>query len=334
VHHALGEKVSRERVSIEIDSIMSSASPIHAMGLITELSLFPVVFRLPVDDQYIGDVRPPPDFPRAALGCLINLDKICRHRSAALRRSVAHAGAHHHANHHHGCPTMAAMTSRIARYAALLAPVANVSVMCDDGRRARRKPAALSQHILRSELRMSTKDVSSVLDIHQASLEFKALVHLGGTSKATTGNPSNDESPVAANPTQRLAIARVLRSCGPLWRAALQTALVTELSPAEAADTYARGLDHGDESMTQECRVFVDAYAAFERTIEEMGLEGVWDLKPLIDGRRLVSLLPNLPRGPLYRNIMDDQIEHMIKHPGISVEALEDWVRTMYKQYL
>jgi tRNA nucleotidyltransferase/poly(A) polymerase len=334
VHDALGAKVSRERVSSELDSIMSSARPIHAMGLITELSLFAVVFRVPPDVQFVGEARPPLDLPRAALGCLINLHRLCRHRSIEVQETAGSAGPQDPILRPSmcGCPTIAAMHSRIARYAALLAPIASVRIMYNEMKRSRKRPAPLVEYILRSELRMSTKDVSSVLIIHQSSLEFKALVHRGGHPGASPASFPCSEESLEDDPSERLVIGRLLKSCGPHWRAALQTALITELSPAAAADTYARGLVAPDV-ISGECKVFVNAYAAFERKVEAMGLEGVWDLKPMVDGRELQSLLPKLPRGPLYREIMDGQLDHVIKYPNTSKDAMQDWIYSTYKQF-
>lgn len=41
------------------------------------------------------------------------------------------------------------------------------------------------------------------------------------------------------------------------------------------------------------------------RAIESMGLEGVWDLKPMFHGGEVKKILPNLPVGPIFSDVMD-----------------------------
>lgn len=301
VHAALGAKVSRERVSSEIDQIMSSATPIHALGLLVELNLFPVVFRLPPEQDYDGEQRPPEDFPTAALGCLINLDRLCHHhRDAPL----------------HFC------SSRTARFAALLAPIAAVRALFGEASK-RRKPVSLAHYILRSELRMSTKDVAAVDNILSSSLQFKALVHRGLADSLAGADAELD----------RLVVGRLLRRAGSLWPIALQTALLSELTPAVAAETYARGMSPLPEQLPIESEVIVEAYVACRRNVDAMGLDKVWDVKPLVDGRALAQLLPQLPRGPAIGKIMAAQIDHMIENSGITVDSMREWLLESYPEH-
>jgi tRNA nucleotidyltransferase (CCA-adding enzyme) len=363
VHAALGAKVSRERVSSEIDSIMSSSSPIHALGLLSELGLFPVVFRLPLESEYVGDKRPPPDFSSAALGCLINLDMLAQHpRAPRLQPHIASpsvVASNASGTAPPSTPTVPScpVTTRTARYAALLAPIADVSALFGEAWKKRR-PAPLAQYILRTELRMGAKDVASVVNIHQSSLEFKALVHSGGQRVAAptlTGTPEAEAIATSSGRTDsiysaaraaavaglsskgeeldRLTVGRMLRSAGPLWRVALQTALITELSPASAAETYASGMTAISEELAMETAVVVETYSEFQRKIEEMGFEGVWDLKPLIDGRALSKLLPGLPRGPIVGSIMNAQTDFMMQHPEATQESVRQWILEEYTEY-
>jgi tRNA nucleotidyltransferase (CCA-adding enzyme) len=301
VHAALGAKVSRERVSIEIDSIMSSAAPIHALGLLVELGLFPVVFRLPPEDEYAGEDRPPEDLPAAALGCLINLDRLCHHGGGGGEAPFS--------------------DTRLARYAALLAPVASVHAMFAEAGK-RRKAVPLAHYILRAELRMGTKDVAAVATILASSLQFKALVHRGLT-----------EGGGDAAELDRLAVGRLLRGAGPQWPIALQTALLTELSPAVIAETYARGMNAIPETLAKESEAVVAAYASFRAEVEAMGLDGVWDLRPLVDGRELAVMLPRVPRGPLIGKIMTAQADYMIENRGVEVGQVRQWLLETYAEY-
>lgn len=36
-----------------------------------------------------------------------------------------------------------------------------------------------------------------------------------------------------------------------------------------------------------------------------MGLEGVWDLKPMFNGGEVKKILPRIPMGPAFSDVMD-----------------------------
>lgn len=288
VHQALGAKVSRERISTEIDLVMASARPCHSIGLLVELGLFPVVFRLPSEEHFITDIRPPPDFPTAALGSLINLLSLPDIPPAPERRLVC--------------------------YAAMLSPVATSQCLFGQPGK-RRKPASLTHYMLRSELRLAAKDAADVCEMQQAALKLKALVHRG-----------------AAN-VDRLTLGRAIRCAGACWRAALQVALVTEMEPPRAVQSYAECSDTAPEQFSSEIKVVVDTYAAFRERVEQLGLDGVWDVKPFVNGNQLMSVLPRLKKGPIIGKIMSEQIDWMIRNPSKGVEEVKNWMRETYSQF-
>lgn len=48
----------------------------------------------------------------------------------------------------------------------------------------------------------------------------------------------------------------------------------------------------------------MSAYASIARSVQDMGLEGVWDLKPMLNGSEVTGILPQLPRGPEFSTVM------------------------------
>lgn len=287
VHTALGAKVSRERISAEVDRCMGCENPSHAVGLLIELGLFPVVFRLPPEAELVDEPRPSPDMPALALGALLNLRALPEPAGAA--------------------------PLRLARYAALLSPLAACRCLfADCGKKRRPNPVAL--YMLRGDLRLSSKDSAEVVTMHTAALQFKMLVHRG-TSEL-----------------DRLEIGRVLRSVGPTWRSALQNALIMELEPAKGLETYRDGVDGIKVELSDEMRVLVDTYDAFRKRVEEMGLDGVWEAKPVVNGTALMKLLPKMKKGPMIGKIMGDQIDWMIKNPEAGVEGVKAWLVEKYAE--
>lgn len=287
VHVALGAKVSRERISGEVDRCMGCENPSHAIGLLIELGLFPVVFRLPPEADLVGEPRPAPDIAALGLGALLNLRALPEPAGAA--------------------------PLRLARYAALLSPLAACQCMfADCGKRRRPNPVVL--YMLRGDLRLASKDAADVVAIHTAALQLKEHVHRGAAQ------------------LDRLETGKVLRAVGPTWRSALQIALIMELEPAKGLETYRNGVDGIKVDLSDEMKVLVDTYDAFRKRVEDIGLDGVWDVKPVINGTDLMKLLPNLKKGPIIGKIMGEQVDWMIKNPAEGAEGVKAWLVGKYAE--
>ena len=64
----------------------------------------------------------------------------------------------------------------------------------------------------------------------------------------------------------------------------------------------------------EEDAAVIDAYMSMARAIEAMELEGVWDLKPMFNGGEVKKILPKIPRGPAFSDVMD--VSHGISCMG------------------
>lgn len=60
-----------------------------------------------------------------------------------------------------------------------------------------------------------------------------------------------------------------------------------------------------DRSDREEDEAVITAYLSMARSIEAMGLEGVWNMKPMFNGGEVKGILPNLPRGPVFSEVMN-----------------------------
>lgn len=60
---------------------------------------------------------------------------------------------------------------------------------------------------------------------------------------------------------------------------------------------------------------------------------GIWSQQPLIDGQEMKSVLSNIPKGPIFRVIMDEQEDWMVTHPGGSKDALIDHIQKVFSEY-
>lgn len=89
---------------------------------------------------------------------------------------------------------------------------------------------------------MNSKLVDSVYAVHEASIEFQFLMHLG------------------LNNIDRLRVADILRKVGPLWKLGMMTALITEMYPAKTSRTYAEALDTIPDEFERPERMIVANY--------------------------------------------------------------------------
>lgn len=293
VRRALETKVSRERVAAEIDGIMRSDRPTHAIGLLVELGVFPIVFRvLTAEEQYVGDGMAPADLPERAIGALLNLEALWN--AAANCDTTVSPPV--------GRLATPPSDTRICAYAALLAPLAGIEYRM--GRK--NKVAPVVQYVLGEQLHMSTRDVADVVCVHDAALQFTALA----SAAASVG---------------RLDAGLVMRKAGPRWREAIQIAAVAEMQPATCGSCV-RGVDEKHRILEASCMGVVDKYARFMQQVDEFGLDGVWQMKPLINGREMFKLLPRLKKGPMVGTIMQRQIEWMISNPNAGTDEAKQWL--------
>ena len=91
------------------------------------------------------------------------------------------------------------------------------------------------------------------------------------------------------------------------------------------------------EESQSEMRIgIVQKYDSFAAVLMQLGLVGIWSQEPLINGREITSedILPNVPKGPVFREIMDEQMNWMTTHPGGSKEFLIIHLRDVFREYI
>ena len=77
----------------------------------------------------------------------------------------------------------------------------------------------------------------------------------------------------------------------------------------------------------------IERYDTFATALQLMGLVGIWGEKPLLDGRAIKEVLPKIPKGPAFRDVMDEQDRWMTGHPGAGVEFLVRHLEKSFQDY-
>lgn len=302
VHVALKEKVSRERITAEIDGMLRCEHAFHAIGLLIETGLFPIIFELPPEEAYTSDEkRPPKNFEEQALNSVVNLCRMWTLDTAKNPNEDNHMVRSIKEPEHPRC----------ARYAALLLPIATVLVK---GKKGRLESAA--KHVLTHSLKLSNKDIERVERIHEAARRFKDIVR----------NPCLNN---------RLTSGRILRESRLEWRPAVQILLARKMDDIDpptfgyAGGVSDRFLLFRKEDSNDQLR----KYIKFSGTVEGFFLGEVWNWRPLVDGNALFQILPRLPRGPEVGVIQRMQIDWMIENRNANVASITQRLLDSYPDY-
>ena len=90
------------------------------------------------------------------------------------------------------------------------------------------------------------------------------------------------------------------------------------------------------ETQDERREGIIQKYDAFAASLLQLGLIGIWSQKPLLDGREMKGdkVLPNIPRGPVFREIMDEQTNWMSAHPGGSKDTLVTHLREVFYEFI
>ena len=271
LHAALASKVSRERVGIEVDKMLSGRDPRYALQLLAQLQLYWVVFMPPPAlSQRMGRssdhgahidelVHDAPD-ERAALSLSDSFDSLLRGTSPLWSRLPADWLARVRA------PDWSAQR-RLVWYAIALLPLRDLYVQ------AKKQPAWAGAVTISAGLKLghrTTKDPVTSL-VRAASL---------------LSRPRLARFVPAPCLTRRSTIGLLLRHhdvSQPKMDVALDNALLVALLYDLA--TYAHGLD------TPEAEAIVDEHAAFWAYVRDEQLAAYMHTKPLVDGRQVAAAL-------------------------------------------
>jgi len=158
--------------------------------------------------------------------------------------------------------------------------------------------------------------------------------HMGGRKV----DSNTEDDPLWSHAMEyRLLVSKVLGRIGPLWRAALVLSLSEELLALEKDDfSYTIEGDVFEEMHAEKRKGVIQKYDSFAATMLQLGLIGIWGQDSLIDGREILTegVLPKTPRGPVFREIMDEQVSWMTTHPGGSKECLTQHLQEVFPEFV
>ena len=89
-----------------------------------------------------------------------------------------------------------------------------------------------------------------------------------------------------------------------------------------------------DESQEELRQREIERYDSFATAMQRIGLVGIWGQKPLMDGGEVKKVLPKIPHGPVFRDIMEEQETWMTLHPCAGADILARHLEQKFPDYL
>ncbi|XP_010256421.1 PREDICTED: putative CCA tRNA nucleotidyltransferase 2 [Nelumbo nucifera] len=296
VKAAIADKVSRERIGHEIDLMISGNQPVKAMTHICDLQLFWVIFSLP--DKYE---------PIIAEGC----ERTC----------IAHMDAAFNLLQQIECPTITDEQIRLYLFGALFLPLRK-SVYRDN----KGKKIPLVNHVFRNSLKLKASDAEMVISLHNASERFISLIPLialneEGKIEVDLGR---EEIDVPVDSRRRILAGLLLREIKGFWRVALlMSTLLYPINPKQNEELLDR---HFELEKSREL------FKRVENKIVDLGLENVWELKPLVNGKDIMNVLQLKTGGPQVKEWQQRLLEWQLAHPYGTAEECLDWMRQTHSK--
>lgn len=298
VKSELGSKISRERIGHEIDLMMSDKHPVRAMCDIRDLGLFYVVFSFPEKSN-------PPVFDKCDWQCVSYIEAAWD-LAYSIGTSVFSSGSD---------PKSQDERRRLCLYSSLFNPLRNMFYL---DKRSKKVP--VSTFIIKDSLKLKNSDAEMVVNIHAASEKIAELIPLESNPDVSTLKEKLEDEylEIPEDSVKRVFAGLILREIKDFWRVAL---LLSILSYPEA--------ENADETLNRqdELRRRRERYIRVERSITDLDLDGVWKLKPVLDGKSIMGVIQVKSGGPLIGQWQQRVLKWQLAHPNGSVDECIEWMK-------
>lgn len=301
VHEALLGKVSRERIGIEVNGMLSGPAPLAALALLARFQLDRIAFEPRGDEA-------PDEFTIAELGLPAIAHAEPLHCAWLLRDALAALKAQLGVVHRED-------TQTVIFLAAYLLP--RMFMRLRETPTSQRLISGAS-YVAKVALKLKHKDAELIDKLHLAAAHFARLLRAGPDAFT------------------RLAIGRVLRlGCDEHWDLALALAVVAEVVTTAQPCVAAPALDEALSALTEPFPLGDAGAAVFRRglqvaeLVDGLGLAGVWSEKPLVGGAEVQRAL-NI-RGPAVGEWKNRAIDYQLEHPAASAAEVTAWLVQLHE---
>ncbi|MCL7048403.1 hypothetical protein MKW94_022457, partial [Papaver nudicaule] len=205
---------------------------------------------------------------------------------------------------------------RLYLYASFFTPLRKVHYSDNKG-----KMIPVANYIFRNSLKLKNSDAEMVISLHSASERFISLIDsLAGTENVETGE-GRDKLDM---PSLRILAGLLLREIKSLWRVAL---LISTL-------LYPIDVDRAEVSPDKQIELDKrrNLFKTVETAIMKLGLENVWEMKPLVNGKDIMTILQLKTGGPKVKEWQQKSLEWQLADPSRTSEQCIDWMRESHSK--
>lgn len=303
IHKALMLKVSRERVGKELEGMLSGkgANPHDALDTMVRLGLAQSVFLIP--NNVSGTLSGEFFHNEGGSSSLMEEEHIQRAWQES-RRLLQLGTTVVIPSHQEIVSTTADATTvdqRLLVLAVFLLPFRGLNYMNDKS-----KQQMVVEYMMREGIKFNNKDLNGMRTIMNFVDAFCTLLKHAATDDVDVDSIPKRNGKI----TSRLDAGLLMRSTKELWSTTLLAATVLLLSETSNCKNTTSTVD---SVLTLSQDVYIELVTT---------LDGIWRMKPLLDGNAIVKAL-DLPRGPTVASYLEEQVRWMLLHPnGIKEECL------------
>ncbi len=285
-----------------------NANVATAFRLLHDLDLLPVVFEPPCD---IGGARPgnwelgirAVEIANKLLEESSLHDTATQQEPPPLKQQCIENAVGSHECFSLSRQTIFDVNNPLLFLAAALAPLNGCTFFHE--KKKRTMPAAT--HVLQNSLKMKNKDIMHVMSILNSLDNLKELSY-------------------ADPPGSRVELGLSVRALKDFWLDAIVVACAWELCNGKEGE----GEDGEDAMLSDLAKSNSDAtlrrYIALKNRVEELCLDGVWHMQPLMNGKDLMEKL-GIPRGPRVGEVLHEQVKWQLSHPNGRADDFEEYFR-------
>ena len=335
VLHALQVKVSRERVSQEVEKMLNHINGYDAINTLYQTNLLKSVFLC--ND---GGNKGISGSDKTAM-VHSNLKRGIRMTFLSEKYFIPRMEEE---NYHDINSLTSGESAKVFRYATLLASsrhlndISNKDNPNDNNNNSNpkikaKRPVLLMEDILSKSLRLRNKTVNEVIKLHKMMDEFIVFLQLLNEYNAKyLGNNYNisiynsnvkihDKEGPMYGPISRLKLGRLLRSCGPIYKQAIILA-VSEVYLQLAQEDIDLEDPEIDVNESVADKVYYSMMQLLE-AVDKLELNQVWNMTPHYHGKHLKELFPMMKDGPTFGVVINEQIDWMLSNPNGDIEVLK-----------
>ncbi|XP_015618205.1 tRNA nucleotidyltransferase cca2 isoform X2 [Oryza sativa Japonica Group] len=164
------------------------------------------------------------------------------------------------------------------------------------------------------------KKSKKVVNVHAASEKFAELINLleSNENLTTVKEKLDDEYlEIPTDSVKRVLAGLILREIKDFWRVALFICTLTYPEVSSGGDS----LGQPDELHQRK-----EKYTRAERLITELELDGVWKMKPLLDGKAIMGIM-QVKGGPLIGKWQQRLLKWQLAYPRGTTEECIEWMK-------